>query len=338
MRRGNEGEGGRRVLIVGAGDAGEQLVRSMALRRSYTAVCFLDDSEAKQGVSIHGVKVAGRIADIPEMVARYGIEEIVVAMPSADSRVIRQAVALAREAGLRDVKVLPSVIEILGGKVSMGDVRSVQVQDLLGRESVSLDTQSIEESIRGKNVLVTGAAGSIGSEIARQVAAFHPSSLILLDQDESGIFYISEELKEKYPQLSIHAFVADIREPEKLERICSNTHPQLIFHAAAYKHVPLMEADENASEAVANNIFGTGVVVEAAVKSGVERFVFISTDKAVNPSSIMGATKRVGEMICRFANGAGKTKFISVRFGNVLDSRGNVVSVFRSQIERGGPV
>lgn len=337
--RGRKAQGERRrVLIVGAGDAGEQLVRSVEARTSHQAVCFVDDSDSKQGVSIHGVRVEGRIKNIPELVARHGIEEIVVAMPSADSSVIRQAVALAREAGLRDVKVLPSLTEILGGKVSMGDVRSVQVKDLLGRESVVLDTESIASSIAGRRVLVTGAAGSIGSELARQIAGFYPSSLTLVDQDESGIFYISEELKEKYPKLSLLSFVADVREPERVGRIFSQVRPQLVFHAAAYKHVPLMEMEENAMEAVANNIFGTKVVVEAAASSGVERFVFISTDKAVNPSSIMGATKRVGEIVCQVSNARGLTKFISVRFGNVLDSRGNVVSVFRSQIERGGPV
>lgn len=328
----------KRVLVVGAGDAGEQLVRSMEAKASHQAVCFVDDSDSKQGVSIHGVKVAGRIKDIPELVVRHDIEEIVVAMPSADSAVIRQAVALAREAGLRDVKVLPSLSEILGGKVSMGDVRSVQVKDLLGRESVSLDTESIKASIAGARVLVTGAAGSIGSELARQIASFHPSSLTLVDQDESGIFYISEELKEKYPDLPLRPFVADVREEERVKSIFQDIRPQLIFHAAAYKHVPLMEMTENALEAVANNIFGTRVVVEAAAAFGAERFVFISTDKAVSPSSIMGATKRVGEMLCQVSNAKGATKFISVRFGNVLDSRGNVVSVFKSQIERGGPV
>jgi len=206
----------------------------------------------------------------------------------------------------------------------------------LGREPVSLDQKSIENFIRGKSVLITGAAGSIGSELSRQVAKFKPSHLIILDQDETGIFNISEELFDKFPKLSIKSLIADIREELKIDQIFKKYQPQIVFHAAAYKHVPLME--ENPDEAVKNNVFGTKIVAEAALKAGVEKLIFISTDKSVNPTSIMGATKRVGEMICQALNETNKTKFMSVRFGNVLDSRGSCIPIFREQIKSRGPL
>ena len=333
-----EKEEKERTLIVGAGDAGEQILRSILTSKisPYLPVGFIDDNLAKQGALIHGVKVLGKISDIPRLVQEKKIEGLIVALPSVGSRIIREAVEMGRTAKLKKIKIVPSLGEIIDGQVTVGNLREVQVEDLLGREPVSLDQKSIENFIRGKSVLITGAAGSIGSELSRQVAKFKPSHLIILDQDETGIFNISEELFDKFPKLSIKSLIADIREELKIDQIFKKYQPQIVFHAAAYKHVPLME--ENPDEAVKNNVFGTKIVAEAALKAGVEKLIFISTDKSVNPTSIMGATKRVGEMICQTLNEANKTKFMSVRFGNVLDSRGSCIPIFREQIKSRGPL
>ena len=333
-----EKEEKERTLIVGAGDAGEQILRSILTSKisPYLPVGFIDDNLAKQGALIHGVKVLGKISDIPRLVQEKKIEGLIVALPSVGSRIIREAVEMGRTAKLKKIKIVPSLGEIIDGQVTVGNLREVQVEDLLGREPVSLDQKSIENFIRGKSVLITGAAGSIGSELSRQVAKFKPSHLIILDQDETGIFNISEELFDKFPKLSIKSLIADIREELKIDQIFKKYQPQIVFHAAAYKHVPLME--ENPDEAVKNNVFGTKIVAEAALKAGVEKLIFISTDKSVNPTSIMGATKRVGEMICQALNETNKTKFMSVRFGNVLDSRGSCIPIFREQIKSRGPL
>jgi len=333
-----EKEEKERTLIVGAGDAGEQILRSILTSKisPYLPVGFIDDNLAKQGALIHGVEVLGKINDIPRLVQEKKIEGLIVALPSAGSRIIREAVEMGRTAKLKKIKIVPSLGEIIDGQVTVGNLREVQVEDLLGREPVSLDQKSIENFIRGKSVLITGAAGSIGSELSRQVAKFKPSHLIILDQDETGIFNISEELFDKFPKLSIKSLIADIREELKIDQIFKKYQPQIVFHAAAYKHVPLME--ENPDEAVKNNVFGTKIVAEAALKAGVEKLIFISTDKSVNPTSIMGATKRVGEMICQVLNETNKTKFMSVRFGNVLDSRGSCIPIFREQIKSRGPL
>ncbi|MDO8655270.1 MAG: nucleoside-diphosphate sugar epimerase/dehydratase, partial [bacterium] len=331
------GGGGKHVLIVGAGDAGEQLLRSMQTgQKKYVPVCLIDDDKKKQGISIHGVRVAGRVSDIPAVAKQYGVQEMIIAMPSAPSSVIKQAVELGREAGIEAIKVLPSLGEIFDGKVSFSDVRDVQVHDLLGREVVSLDTDALSRFLRAKVVLITGAAGSIGSELARQVSTFAPSTVVLLDQDESGIFMLAQELNERFSGIRIVSCVGNITDEQKIERVFKQWQPHIVFHAAAYKHVPLMEADP--AEAVHTNIWGTKIVSKAARLAGSECFVYISTDKAVNPTSVMGATKRVGEMICQSSQEQGGTRFVAVRFGNVLDSRGNVVALFREQIKRGGPV
>ena len=326
------------TLIVGAGDAGEQILRSIQAsgNSSYLPVGFVDDSPAKRGVIIHNLKVLGKISEIPKIAKEHQIEEMIIALPSAGSKAIRGAVEMGRKAGLKKVKIIPSITELINGEVSIGKIKEVEIEDLLGREPVSLDTRAIENFIQNKVVLITGAAGSIGSELCRQVAKFRPSQLLLLDQDETGIFNISEELKNRFPRLKISPLVADIQDEEKINQIFNNYHPNVIFHAAAYKHVPLMELHPD--EAMKNNILGTKIVAESAIKYGVEKFIFVSTDKAVNPTSVMGATKRVGEMICQNLNQKNSTKFISVRFGNVLDSRGSVIPIFREQIKKGGPV
>lgn len=327
-----------RALIVGAGDAGEQIVRSVLFSKNspYFLVGFVDDNQSKKGITIHGLSVLGQINDIPKIVQKNQIEQLIIALPSAGSGAIKKAVEMGRAANLRKIKVVPALGEILDGQVSFKDLREIQVEDLLGRKAISLDTKAIEDFIKNKKVLITGAAGSIGSELARQTAKFKPSLLLILDQDETGIFNIMADLKNKFPQSKIRDFIADIRDRDKIVHIFKEFKPDIVFHAAAYKHVPLME--EHPDEAVKNNIFGTRVVADSALENNAEKFIFISTDKAVNPTSVMGATKRAGEMICQALNQKNKTKFISVRFGNVLDSRGSVIPIFREQIKRGGPV
>lgn len=330
--------GKERALIVGAGGAGEQLLRNILNLKSspYYPVGFVDDNLTKQKILIHGLRVLGKISDIPKIVKEKKVESLIIALPSAGSQAIRHAVEIGRKSGLQKIKTVPSLDEIIGGKVTIGNLREVQIEDLLGREPVTLDQKSIEGFIQNKTVLITGAAGSIGSELSRQIAQFNPSSLLVLDQDETGIFNIAEELKDKFPRLKTVSLIADIQDETKIERIFNQSRPNIVFHAAAYKHVPLME--EHPEEAVKNNILGTKIVTEAAFDYGVEKFIFISTDKTVNPSSVMGASKRIGEMICQSLNQKGKTKFISVRFGNVLDSRGSVIPIFKEKIRKREPL
>lgn len=274
-----------------------------------------------------------------------------IAMPSAPSRTIRETVELGRRAGLKQIKILPGIYAIVTGHVRLADIREVQVEDLLGREPVRIDVREIESYLKDKKVLVTGASGSIGMELCRQIMRFGPKRLIALDQDETGLFNLGftildfgfESMRSiargSDPEIRgprMVPIVGDVRDRAKIERVFEENRPDVVFHAAAYKHVPMMELHPD--EAVKNNVFGTLVVAEAARRWGSEKFVFISTDKAVNPRSVMGATKRVAEMLVQSLNGRGRTKFVAVRFGNVLDSRGNVISVFREQIRRGGPV
>lgn len=330
--------GGERTLIVGAGDAGEQILRSMQSMQSnrYFPIGFADDNPIKQGIKIHGVRVLGKISDIPDIVKEHNVKELIIALPSANNKIIREAVDLGRKAGLYKIKIAPKLHEIIRGEVALRNLKDVDVEDLLGRESITLDKKQIEQFIKDKTILVTGAAGSIGSELSRQIVKFSPSLLMLLDQDETGIFNISRELKEKFPQVNLQSFVKDVTDAPSMKEIFKEYRPKVVFHAAAYKHVPLMEVQPD--EAVKNNIFGTEVLAKASVENNIEHFIFISTDKAVNPTSVMGATKRVCEMICQSYSGKGNTKFISVRFGNVLNSRGSVIPTFKEQIRKGGPV
>ncbi|MDO8663821.1 MAG: nucleoside-diphosphate sugar epimerase/dehydratase [Candidatus Wildermuthbacteria bacterium] len=326
-----------RILIVGAGATGEQTLRNILSSMSdYQPVGFIDDDQTKQGILIHGIKVLGRVEDIPRIVAQNSIESMIIAFPAAGSRVIRRAVELGRIAKLKKIKIIPSIGDIINGQASIGELREVEVEDLLGREPVSLDKTAISGFLGNKKILITGSAGSIGSELCRQIVKFNPSSILLLDQDETGIFNILNDLKGRFPKPKVFSSVGDVLDEERIDRIFKNFRPQIVFHAAAYKHVPLME--ENPDEAVKNNIFGTEVLARASLKYEVEKFIFVSTDKAVKPSSVMGVTKRVGEMICQSLNLDASAKFISVRFGNVLNSRGSVIPVFREQIKKGGPV
>jgi FlaA1/EpsC-like NDP-sugar epimerase len=333
LKSGKEG----RTLIVGAGSAGEQIVREMQISSLYShiPVAFVDDDQKKRGSIIHGIRVSGGKQDIPETVKGLGIDEIIIAIPSATSAQLRSIMEYVRRSEIGNVKILPGLSHILTGKVTLGDIRGITVEDLLGRDPVKIDMENIASYLRGKHVLVTGAGGSIGSELCRQIAGFWPSSLIMLDVGETEIFYIDREIREKFPKIPVKAIVADVKDMARVREIFLSYLPHVVFHAAAYKHVPLMEM--NPREAVLNNIEGTRTVAVASMESSVEKFIFISTDKAVNPTSVMGVTKRVAENLLRCRD-CDKSRFVSVRFGNVLESRGSVVPIFKEQIKKGGPI
>ncbi|MFH0791624.1 MAG: nucleoside-diphosphate sugar epimerase/dehydratase [bacterium] len=323
---------GIKLLIVGAGDEGEQLARNIIRSEDgrYSPVGFIDNNASKRGQMIHGIKVLGGMEKMAEIIKDTDSEEVVIAFPTGKTSLIHRVIEEARGAGIKKIRILPPNAQTLA------HAREVNVEDLLGRDPIPQDRKEIEAFIVAKNVLITGAAGSIGSELARQVIKFYPKQLVLIDQDESGLFNVAEELKNIAPKQDLLTIVSDITNDEQIKTIFHSAKPQLVFHAAAYKHVPLME--EQPDEAVKNNIFGTKSVAEAALLAEAEKFIFISTDKSVNPTSVMGVTKRVGEKICQLLNKQNKTKFISVRFGNVLDSRGSVIPIFKEQIKRGGPV
>lgn len=331
------GAGTTRVLIVGAGNAGEMLARDLKMNPShqYEPVVFVDDHPAKQWRTIHGIPVEGMIEDIPALVERHAVQEIIVAIPSA-SPVLMQRVLAASATCHVPIKTLPNIKQILDSPVSMRQVRPMRLEDLLQREPIQTDVQELHPLLEGKRVLVTGAGGSIGSELCRQIARYRPAQLTLFERYENSLYALELELRESFPQLDIRAIVGDATDADGVKGAFSALAPQLIFHAAAHKHVPLME--QNGREAVRNNVFGTRVVARAASEAGVERFILVSTDKAVNPANVMGATKRVAEYLVLAMNGRGPTRFTVVRFGNVLGSNGSVVPLFAEQIRRGGPV
>jgi len=325
----------QRTLIVGAGDAGVMLLREF-LKHGKRPLGFVDDDRVKIGQRIDGVGVLGSCEDLPKLIQMYRINDIVIAMPSVSRSVVRDIYDRARNYSDVTIRTVPTLYDIATGKVGVGQPRPVDLIDLLGREPVEVNLDEIARYLREKRVLVTGAGGSIGSEICRQVAAYGPSLLILLDHDENGIFDIQTELSNRTPKVRYVSVIADIRDREKVKVVFECNRPDVVFHAAAHKHVPFMEM--NPEESVKTNVFGTENLAQAALKWGVERFVLISTDKAVNPTSVMGATKRVAEYIIQHLNCAGKTRFMAVRFGNVLGSRGSVVPLFQRQIASGGPV
>ncbi len=331
------GPGVRRVLIVGAGNAGELLVRDMLSDGSYNSrpVAFVDDDPVKRRMKIHGVPVVGTIGEIKAVAERLAIEEIVVAIPSA-SPLAKQKILAGSEGCTAPIKILPSVRRLLGDVTSLQQVRPMSLEDLLQREPIQTDREELHPLIEGKTVLVTGAGGSIGSELCRQIAQYRPASLVLFERYENGVHALLLELRATVPQVDVLPMVGDVTVPERVAEVFRQTRPDLVFHAAAHKHVPLMEL--NPKEAVRNNVLGTRVVAEAALAAGVDRFVLISTDKAVNPSSVMGVTKRIAEHVIQGFNHKGLTKFTVVRFGNVLGSNGSVVPLFTEQIRRGGPV
>ncbi|MEY8390542.1 polysaccharide biosynthesis protein [Lachnospiraceae bacterium] len=325
------------VLIVGAGGAGNMLVReiSNSSHINKKVVCIVDDSKAKQGSYLHGVKIMGGRDVIPEIVKKYGVDEIMIALPSAPAKEIKQILDLCKETGC-ELKRLPGVYQLVNGEVSISALKEVDVNDLLGREPVKVDLSSILDYVAGKTVLVTGGGGSIGSEICRQVAGHNPKRLVIVDIYENTTYDIQNELKRKYPSLDLVVLIASVRNTKRINNIFEKYRPDIVYHAAAHKHVPLMEDSPN--EAVKNNVLGTWKVVQAADRWKVRRFVMISTDKAVNPTNIMGATKRICEMIIQTYNNRSRTEFVAVRFGNVLGSNGSVIPLFKKQIAQGGPV
>ncbi|MCD6109069.1 MAG: polysaccharide biosynthesis protein, partial [Thermoplasmata archaeon] len=321
----------KNLLIIGAGDAGITILKEINRHRelNYRIIGFLDDDMAKIGMYIHNVKVLGEISKLPRITDKYKIDEIIIAIPSAKPSLIKKVVDLTK--GKVKLKILPGLYELINGKVSISRVRPLKLEDFLGREPVKINLEEVKGFIKEKKVLITGAAGSIGSELSRQIDGLNPEKLILLDIKESELYMLYHELKGKR-----EIILGDIRDKEKMEEIFKKYKPDIVFHSAAYKHVPLME--DFPEEAVKTNVFGTLNLVEISDRFGVESFVFISTDKAVNPTSIMGLTKRIGEIIVQEFSKRSKTKFIIVRFGNVLGSNGSVIPLFKKQIEMGGPV
>ena len=328
---------GRHVLIIGAGDAGALIVRELqkASPINLTPIGFLDDDPAKQNHVINGVKVLGVVNDLATAIDIHRVDEVIIAIPSAPGRLVRMVNDVCRLKGIPS-RAMPGIYELIGGKVSVNRLREVDITDLLRREPIRVNDEAVGAALEGRRVLVTGAGGSIGRELCRQIARRNPAELVLLGHGENSIFEILLELQNDYPELTLHPVIADIRNAERLASVFTERQPQIVFHAAAHKHVPLMEA--NVVEAVTNNVFGTNNVVRTSLDCNVERFVLISTDKAVRPSSIYGATKRLAEMIVLHAARNSKRAFTVVRFGNVLGSRGSILPKFKNQIASGGPV
>ncbi|WP_304340811.1 nucleoside-diphosphate sugar epimerase/dehydratase [Metaclostridioides mangenotii] len=331
-------EGISNVLIIGAGNAGEMVVqelnRSPRLRK--LPVAIIDDDPNKRGRVIHNVKIVGTTEEIPEIVEKYEVNEIIFSIANINKQKKKDILDICKNTNSK-IRTIPGIYEIIDGKVNIKQVRDVRIEDLLGREPIEVDYKDISNYIAGKNVIVTGGGGSIGSELCRQIASFKPNRLIILDNYENNAYAIQQELIRKYgDKLDLVVVIASIREKKRLDKIFDMHKPEIVFHAAAHKHVPLMEFSPG--EAIKNNIFGTLNTAQVASKYNVERFVLISTDKAVNPTNIMGATKRAAEMIIQTINKESKTDFVAVRFGNVLGSNGSVIPLFKKQIADGGPV
>ena len=324
-------------MIVGAGIAGSSLISEMRNtdKYKYQAVCLIDDDVEKIGKTIAGIKVVGSTYDIKKAVKAYRVEEIFITMPSANRKRLSKIISRCKESNC-PVKILPGMYQFVDGQISVSNLREVDIQDLLGRDPVVVDIDEIIGYIEGKTVLVTGGGGSIGSELCRQIASHKPKQLIILDIYENSAYEVEQELKRKYPQLNLLTLIASIRDSGKMDDVFKKYSPQIVFHAAAHKHVPLMETSPN--EAVKNNVFGTLNLAKCADKYKTETFVQISTDKAVNPTNVMGATKRICEMIIQTFGRKSSTNFVAVRFGNVLGSNGSVIPLFKKQIAEGGPV
>jgi FlaA1/EpsC-like NDP-sugar epimerase len=330
---------GKRTLIIGAGNAAERLLRETQ-REGEAELCpvaMVDDDPGKRGMRLHGVPVLGTVDDLKELVFKWSIGQLVIAIPSATRNEMRSIVDACLKTEV-DFKIVPSMRELLDGRARLGELRSVQIEDLLGREAIELDLDGPQGDLEGRTVLVTGGAGSIGSELARQVATFAPKRLIVLDQAESPLYFANLELRTLHPELDVIPVVADVTDHARIESVFARHRPDFVFHAAAYKHVPLME--DNSVEAVRNNVIGTLCVAQAAARYGADKFVLISTDKAVYPSSVMGATKRLAEQIVLGWPGLreSNTDFRAVRFGNVLGSDGSVIPLFKKQLAAGQPI
>ena len=333
---GRGGEQGTQVVIMGAGDAAVGLVKELARSHEWHVVGFLDDDEKKRGRLLHGVRVLGPLDDLPRFAQRLKVRHAIVAMPSVPYKVRRRVVEICKRARV-SVMTVPTLNNVVGGKGSPARIRKVAVEDLMKREAVTLDDAGLHELVTGQVVMVTGAGGSIGSELCRQIGAYSPAMLVLYEMNEYAMYRVDEQLREGFPEIPVASVVGDIKNARRVNQVMHQYSPALVFHAAAYKHVPLME-EANAWEAVRNNVLGTYVVARAAIEFGVKKFVFISTDKAVNPTNVMGATKRMAEMVCQALQAGSSTRFEMVRFGNVLGSAGSVIPKFQEQIDKGGPV
>jgi FlaA1/EpsC-like NDP-sugar epimerase len=327
---------GQRALVVGAGRAAELLVRDLLRERAaqFYPVVLVDDDPGKKGSEIHGVRVRGGCEKIPELIEAFDVEIILIALPSASDREMRRIVGILEGAGIPFL-TLPSVQNMLSDQM-FGNLREVSIEDLLGRTPILLERSVVRETVTGARILVTGGGGSIGSELCRQIARYAPAELTIFEQCEFNLYRIEQALLKEWPELKLNAILGDVTDPSAVRHAVQSGMPDVIFHAAAYKHVPLLQGQVR--QAVRNNVLGTRMMAEAALSFGVKEFVLISTDKAVRPTNVMGATKRAAEKLVQALNNLGKTRFITVRFGNVLDSAGSVVPLFREQIRRGGPV
>ena len=337
MEQKRSGQGMERIMIVGAGSAGRMLAQELVSSSHITAhvCCIIDDNPNKVGRYLQGVPIVGSRNDIPKMVEAYQIDRIIYAIPATSATNKKEILTICKDTGCK-VQTVPGIYQIVNGKVSVSSLRNVEIEDLLGREQVIVDNVGIHELIHDKVVMVTGGGGSIGSELCRQIAKEQPKQLVIFDIYENNAYAIEQELKRHMPEVPIVALIGSVRNTNRVREVLQAYHPQIIFHAAAHKHVPLMEMSPN--EAIKNNVFGTYKLAMAAEEAGVKRFVLISTDKAVNPTNIMGASKRLCEMIIQMMNRASKTEFMAVRFGNVLGSNGSVIPLFKQQIAEGGPV
>lgn len=328
---------GKRTLIVGAGSAGELLARDLMRVSSSSChpVAFVDDNPNRIGNEIHGYPVAGSCSEISRIVDQFRIELILIALPSATAGQVRRVVEICERTGL-PFRILPRIEDVVSGQVGLKDLRDVRIEDLLGRDPINLDWQTITEGMQNKVILITGGGGSIGSELCRQIARLMPRKLVVLERSEFNLFSIERELRKDFPDLALEAALVDVCDSVSVEKTLKRHVPDIIFHAAAYKHVPMLEAQARA--AAVNNIFGTVTISRLAERFGCKSFVLISTDKAVNPANTMGATKRVAEMVCQHQSTCSSTKYITVRFGNVMGSSGSVIPLFQDQIVHGGPV
>ena len=328
---------GTRVMIIGAGEAGHAVIKEITNSdfSTMTIKCIIDDNESKWGRFIFGIKIVGGRDKIVEYAALYGIDEIFIAIPSANRATMKELVEICKETSCK-LRTLPGLYQLVNGEVNVSKLRDVDVEDLLGRDPIKVDMESILNYVKDKTIMVTGGGGSIGSELCRQIAGHRPSRLVIVDIYENNAYEIQQELKHKYPKLDLVVLIASVRNTNRMSSIMKKYRPDVIYHAAAHKHVPLMEVSPN--EAVKNNVFGTWKTAQAAALCGVKKFVLISTDKAVNPTNIMGASKRICEMIVQTYNRHYDTEFVAVRFGNVLGSNGSVIPLFKRQIAAGGPV
>jgi FlaA1/EpsC-like NDP-sugar epimerase len=328
---------GKKALVVGAGRAGEMLVRDLLRDRQaqYQPAGFVDDDMRQRGREIHGVRVLGPVESTPSLAQNLGVDVILIAVPSATSKQMRRIVNICEPCGI-PFRTLPRLEDLVSGQASIKEIRDVSIEDLLGRETVNLDWLSITDGLRGKTVLVTGGGGSIGSELCRQIAGLRPARLIVFERSEFNLYTIDLELRRTFPELTLSTVLGDVCDSAGVKRLLKTERPDVIFHTAAYKHVPILETQLR--EAVQNNVLGTWTVASLAGQHGCQTFVLISTDKAVNPANIMGASKRAAEICCQYFAGASSTRYLVVRFGNVLGSAGSVIPLFQQQIARGGPV